>query len=165
MVSWTFTPAVDELLDNMGIFIDIPGVIIEGHHVASQPSRDYPYAALERQIPHFKIRGLNLDRYYPGTLNVSIAPRRFVMLAPEYTFPLVDWTELHPPETFSFSCCKIQFKEKQYEGMVYYPHPETKIRHFQDPSVIEVLAEYIPGIDYGGKVELSLNPEEIKITD
>jgi hypothetical protein len=87
------------------------------------------------------------------------------MVKPEYTFPLVAWTDLHPPETFSFSPCKVRFEGREYAGMVYYPHPETKIRHFQDPSMIEVLTEHIPGIGYGSQVELMVDPEQIKICE
>ncbi len=141
----------------------VSGIVVEGHRVASQPSKDYPYAALEKQKPYFKERGLDLGHFFLGTLNVSIAPLTFALIQAEITFPLVAWTDLHPPETFSFSPCKVRFQGIEYQGMVYYPHPETKIRHFQDPSLIEVLAEYIPGIGYGSQVELVLNPEQIKI--
>jgi hypothetical protein len=142
----------------------ISGIVVEGHHVASQPSKEYPYPALEKQIPFFKERGLDLNHFHLGTLNISIAPKRFEMHNPRYTFPLVRWTDLHPPETFSFSSCKVRFKGQEYDGLVYYPHPETKIRHFQDPSVIEILAEFIPQLSYGGGVELLLALEEILLT-
>lgn len=144
-------------------WIIVSGVVVEGHRVASQPSKDYPYSALEKQKPYFKERGLDLERFFLGTLNVSIAPLKFELFKPEYTFPLVPWTDLHPPETFSFSRCKIRFQRVEYEGMVYYPHPETKIRHFQNMALIEVMAEHLPGILYGDRVELFLNPEEIRI--
>ena len=141
----------------------VNGIVIEGHRVASRPSKDYPYAALEKQKPYFKELGLDLGNFFPGTLNVSISPLTFALIKAEITFPLVAWTDLHPPETFSFSPCKDRFQGCEYEGIVYYPHPETKIRHFQDPSLIEVLAEYIPGIEYGSQVALLLYPKQIKI--
>jgi hypothetical protein len=47
---------------------------------------------------------------------------------------------------------------------VYYPHPETKLRHFQDPSLLEVIAEPIPQIKYGDEVTIRLNPDEILIS-
>jgi hypothetical protein len=141
----------------------VKGIIIKGHRVASQPSAVYPYPTLEKQKPYFREYGLDLDRFFLGTLNISIAPLTFEMIKPEYTFPLVAWTDLHPPETFSFSHCKVRFWGQEYEGMVYYPHPETKIRHFQDPSMIEVMAKEIPGIGYGSRVELFFDPEQIRI--
>ena len=146
-----------------GEWVVVSGIIIKGHHVASQPSTEYPYPTLEKQKPYFKERGLDLDRFHLGTLNISIAPLKFEMVKPEYTFPLVAWTDLHPPETFSFSPCKVRFPGQEYEGMVYYPHPETKIRHFQDPSMIEVMAQEIAGIGYGSRVELVLDPQQIRI--
>ncbi|MHB8136150.1 MAG: hypothetical protein ACYDH1_18230 [Anaerolineaceae bacterium] len=143
----------------------VSGIVVEGHRVASRPSKDYPYSALEKQKPYFKERGLDLGQFFLGTLNVSIAPLTFEIVKAEFTFPLVAWTDLHPPEMFSFSPCKVRFQGKQYEGMLYYPHPETKIRHFQDPALMEVLAAYIPGIGYGSQVELLLNLEQIKIVE
>jgi hypothetical protein len=70
---------------------------------------------------------------------------------------------LASPEHFSFSRCKIVFKEVEYEGWVYYPHPETKLRHFQNPSLLEVIAMGIKDIRYGDEVDVSVNAEEISI--
>jgi hypothetical protein len=142
----------------------VSGIVVRGHRVASRPSREYPYGTLEKQKPCFKERGLDLSRFFPGTLNVSIAPLTFEMVRPKYTFPLVEWTDLHPPETFSFSLCRVRFRGREYESLVYYPHPETKIRHFQDPSLVEVIAERIPGIRYGDRVELLLDPNEVRVS-
>src|SRR5512143_3895809 len=83
----------------------VSGIVIEGYGVASGPSQDYPYGALDRQRPIFKARGFDLDGYFNGSLNIDIRPATFKMLKPEYTFPLVEWTDPHPPETFSFSRC------------------------------------------------------------
>lgn len=85
------------------------------------------------------------------------------MSAPEFTFPLVQWTDLHPPETFSFSRCEVIFKEIEYSGWVYYPHPETKKNHFQNPSLVEVITHLIPGIQYGDALEVVLDIKEIKV--
>ena len=143
----------------------VSGVILAGYRVASGPSRDYPYGTLEKQIPLFKQLGLNLERFHPATLNVSIAPATFEMIDPEYTFRQVTWTDLHPPEDFSFSSCTVRFKGGRYAGYIYYPHPETKKRHFENASLIEVISEYIPEIHYGGLAELELNADEIRITN
>jgi hypothetical protein len=137
--------------------------VIEGHRVASRPSGVYPYGTLEKQRPFFKQLGLDLADCYDGTLNISIAPHTFRMDNPQYTFEAVEWTDLHPPETFSFSRCRLAYAARLIPGWVYYPHPETKLRHFQHPSMIEVLAPYIPGIEYGTGLELHLNPDEITI--
>ena len=136
---------------------------MQGHQVASRPSAAYPYSSLEKQRPYFKDRGLDLSPYFNGTLNISIAPLEFEMTKPEFIFPLVEWTDLHPPETFSFSRGKVWFEGKEYEGWVYYPHPETKKTHFQNPSLIEVITYEIANIKYGDTLELEINPKEITI--
>jgi len=141
----------------------LKGVLVKGYQVASRPSREYPYSALEKQKPFFKVLGLDLYEYYNGTLNVSIAPVEFKMSAPEFTFELVEWTDLHPPETFSFSRCKVRFEGNEYDGWVYYPHPETKKSHFQNPSLIEIITYEIPNIKYGDLVEIEVNSSEITI--
>ncbi len=141
----------------------LPGTLMRGHQVASRPSKDYPYSSLEKQKPYFKSLGLDLSPYFNGTLNISIVPLEFEMTKPEFTFPLVEWTDLHPPETFSFSRCKVRFQGKEYTGWVYYPHPETKKTHFQNPSLIEVITYEIEGIQYGDVIDIEVNPQEITI--
>jgi len=144
-------------------WILLHGTIVEGYRVASSPSKDYPYGALDRQRPIFAARGLDLSGYFNGTLNIDIRPHTFKLIKPEFTFHNVEWTDLHPPEHFSFSRCRVIFKDIEYEGWVYYPHPETKLRHFQNPSLMEVIAMPIPGINYGSEVSVLVNPEEIEV--
>ena len=144
-------------------WITLRGIIVQGYHVASGPSKDYPYGALDRQRPIFKSRGLDLAGYFNGTLNIDIRPYTFAMVKPQYTFPHVEWTDLHPPEHFSFSRCKVIYQDVEYEGWVYYPHPETKKRNFQNPSLVEVIATPIPELKYGDMVRVLLNQEEIVV--
>ena len=141
----------------------VNGILVQGYRVASGPSKDYPYGALERQRPFFKAGGLDLGSYFNGSLNIDIRPFQFHMLKPEFTFHHVAWTDLHPPEHFSFSHCKTIFKDVEYDGWVYYPHPETKLRHFQNPSLLEVIAMPIPEIQYGDELQVLLNPQEITL--
>jgi len=144
-------------------WIRINGILVQGYRVASGPSADYPYGALERQRPLFKERGFDLEGYVNGTLNIDIRPYVFKMEKPQYTFEFVEWTDLHPPEHFSFSHCKVIYRDAEYEGWVYYPHPETKKRNFQNPSLVEVIATLIPRIQYGDEVQVLLNSEEISV--
>ena len=143
----------------------VNGILLQGYRVASGPSTDYPYGALDRQRPLFKERGLDLNAYFNGTLNIDIQPNTFKLLKPEFTFHHVEWTDLHPPEHFSFSRCKVIYKDIEYEGWVYYPHPETKLRHFQNPSLLEVIAVHIPQIKYGDSLDVLVNPEEILVME
>ena len=145
------------------MFKRLPGILVRGHQVASRPSKDYPYSSLEKQKPYFKSFGLDLYEYFNGTLNISIAPLTVEMTAPESTFPFVQWTDLHPPETFSFSRCKVIFREVEYSGWVYYPHPETKKNHFQNASLVEVITYEIPGIQYGDVLDVEVNSSEITV--
>jgi hypothetical protein len=145
------------------MLITVSGVVVAGYRVASGPSKDYPYGTLEKQIPLFKERGLDLERFYSGTLNISIAPQSFEMVKPEYTFRQVAWTDLHPPEDFSFSGCTLGFKANRYAGYVYYPHPETKKRHFENASILEIISVRIPDIKYGDQVTVELNMDELHI--
>jgi hypothetical protein len=137
------------------------GKVVKGYRVASGPSADYPFGALDRQRPIFKLHGLDLSDYFNGTLNIDISPRAFKLIKPQFTIHNVEWTDLHPPEHFSFSRCKVIFKEMEYDGWVYYPHPETKLRHFQNPSLLEVIGMEIKDIHYGDEVDVLLNAEEI----
>jgi CTP-dependent riboflavin kinase len=141
------------------------GVVVRGHQVASKKSEHYPEGTIEMQIPFFLELGLDLTMFYRGTLNVSIAPSTFKLGQAEYKFPKVQWTSKHPAEDFSFSRCRLVYKNVRYEGWVYYPHPETKKRHFQNPSLIEIIAPVIPEIKYGDKVEIEINPQEIIVSD
>lgn len=143
----------------------VHGRIVEGYRVASGPSADYPYGALNRQRPLFASRGLDLSNYFNGTLNIDIRPHTFKLVNPEFTFYHVEWTDLHPPEHFSFSRCKVVFRGIEYDGWVYHPHPETKLRHFQNPSLLEVIAMPIPEVRYGEELEVLVNPQEIEVRE
>ena len=145
-------------------WLSVRGVLAEGYRVASGPSKDYPYGALDRQRPLFKERGLDLAGYFNGTLNVDIRPYVFRLIKPEFTFRNVEWTDLHPPEHFSFSHCRVLYRDAQYDGWVYYPHPETKKRNFQNPSLLEIIARPIPNIQHGDALEVELNPDRIEVT-
>ena len=143
----------------------IKAVVQEGHQVASGQADDSPYprGSIEMQAPYFKEYGINLDEYYSATLNLFIAPYIFEVVSPEFTVRNLKWVEGFPAEDFSFSKCEIVFADKKYKGLVYYPHPETKIGHFHSQSLIEIITKHIPNIAYGDEVYLKLNQAEINI--
>ncbi|MEP7270292.1 MAG: hypothetical protein ABI882_02250 [Acidobacteriota bacterium] len=142
----------------------LSGEVMRGHQVASRASEHYDRGALELQMPFFKERGLDLSGYYSATLNISIAPLTFRMINAELHFSRVAWTSKHPPEDFSFSRCRVHFKETSHDGWIYYPHPETKVRHHQNASLIEVIAPFIAGLGYGSKVGLEVNKSEVEVS-
>ena len=144
--------------------LEIEGVVVKGHGVASgrSPDSPYPKSTIAMQKPYFKAKGLDLDGYFfDDTLNISISPQKFRIIKPRFSFPFLRWTDLHPPETFSFSACQLKPHRMLYEGWIYYPHPETKNVHFQDESTIEIIAPHIPKIKYGTSIMLLLNSEEV----
>ena len=59
----------------------------------------------------------------------------------------------------------VRFRGGSYAGYIYYPHPETKKRHFESASLLALISVYIPEICDGERVELELNAEEIHITN
>jgi len=143
----------------------IKAVVQEGHQVASGQADDSPYprGSIEMQAPYFKEHGINLDKYYSATLNLSITPYIFEVVSPEFTIRNLKWAEGFPAEDFSFSKCELSFAGVLYTGLIYYPHPETKIGHFHSESLIEIITQYIPNIEYGDEVYLKLNQDEINI--
>ncbi len=149
----------------VGNWVTLPGVVVRGYMVASGQAADSPYpgGTIAMQLPFFKKLGLDLSGCYPATLNISVSPYTFSLANPEHTFRRVEWTSEHPPEDFSFSRCRVTFNRATYRGWVYYPHPETKKRNFQNPSTVEVLAPFIPSLKYGYTVELALNTDEIRL--
>jgi len=156
----------ESIKDKKDYWLKVEGVVEPGHQVASGRSEDTPYPAgsIELQMPFFKALGLDLTAFYRGTLNVSIRPYTITLTRPRFTFRQVKWIEGFPPEDFSFSPCKLTFEGHTYDSWIYYPHPETKTKHFQDPSILEIIAPYIPNISYGDKVELHLNSREIELS-
>ena len=144
----------------------IEGTVIMGRGWTSGHAKDCPYpnGTVGLQLPHFRKRGLDLGTFYPGTLNVSIAPRKFKLHNPEFTFQNVKWHAGHRPEDFSFSRCWINYEQQRVQGVVYYPHPETKVNYFLDDSTFEIIAEYLDSIHPGSRVELEINSNEITIT-
>jgi hypothetical protein len=147
--------------------IAVSGRVVEGHRVASGQAERSPYPAgsIALQVPHFQVRGLDLSRFYPATLNVEIAARRFVMKNPAYRFEQVRWFLPNLPEDFSFSRCQVGVRDRLCDGWVYYPHPDTKPAHWQAPNIIEVITSWLDGITYGDAVTLHLDPLEIDILD
>ncbi len=148
-----------------GPWIAVNGAVQPGHRVASGQGGDprYPGGTLRLQFPKFAAMGLDLTDVLAATLNISIQPLRWIMHAPQFVFKAVSWTTHHPPEDFSFSRCEVVFEERRTSGWIYYPHPETKIDHFQDASMMEVLAPRIPHIGYGARVQLWINGNEVVV--
>ena len=143
----------------------VAGVVVTGYGVAS--GRSYgadEQGTIARQIPHFQKLGLDLTAYHPATINVSIAPRELTIHSPEFIFRQVAWTEDHGPEDFSFSRCKLEVAATQYTAWLYYPHPETKPGHLHPPTLAEIISPFIGGIAPGSRIQLLLDPTEVRVS-
>ena len=146
-------------------YLHVGGIVQQGHQVASGRAESSPFPAgtIELQAPLFADMGLDLSWAFMGTINVSIEPFRFRFLRSDYTFANVKWTESYPPETFSFARCALEFAGRSYSAWIYYPHPETKISHFQPPSLIEIITQPIETIAYGSPVDIAYDPRSIEV--
>ena len=151
-----------------------PGVLFKGHGVASGQALSsgasgispYPKGTIAMQSPFFAALGLDLSPYWPGTLNLSFSPSELCLRHPDYLFRDLEWTHLHPPETFSFWRIRLRFvgnNDLTVPGLVYWPHPETKARHWQNQSTLEILAPFIGHLSLGQTVELGVDPAAIQI--
>lgn len=145
--------------------VSLTGIVKPGHQVASGSSPNSPYerGTLEMQLPFFQKLGLDLSSFFLGTINISIAPNTFKLVKPKHTFPHVKWHPDYDAETFSFSPCRLLHQGNSYQGLIYYPHPETKIGHFQDDSILEAIAPKIPDLNYGDRITLEIDPQEIQL--
>lgn len=130
----------------------IPGVVTSGYGVASGRGKDsrYPSGTIALQAPYFSEKGIDLSGYFPGTLNVDLSP-----YAPVPTQPIFDDVLRWFPdieERFLLSPVTVQRRGRQFAGLWYYPHPQTKPAHFQRESVVELLLPWIEGIRAGEQV-------------
>lgn len=143
----------------------VQGVIRQGYGVASgsSASSPYPHGTLSLQVPLFKERGVDLSGFFLGTLNVDISPQRFAVTRPDVTLRAVAWTDRIPPEDFSFCACLLEAGGTRHRALIYHPHPETKVEHFQNESVVEVLAPYVSDLAIGSKVILRLRGLNVRV--
>ena len=150
----------------MGDWIQVKGNVKKGYGVASGISGDlrFPRGTLKLQKPFFQERGLNLDGYYLGTINLSIAPHRYEVKVPKCTFRQVEWSPENPAEDFSFFDCRILTNSNhRLNGLIYYPHPETKPEHFQSPDVLEIITFPIDGLNDRDKLIMEVDREQMAI--
>ena len=141
--------------------------VVAGHQIASGRAAVTPYPAgsIELQLPHFKARGLDLSDCYRGTLNLSLKPKRFEWIKPDYSFENVQWIDGFQPETFWFATCVLLRGNVIFPGWIYYPHPETKTQHHHDDTVLEIICNLVPNIQYGDTVKLLYSPEKLRVEE
>jgi hypothetical protein len=142
--------------------------IVPGHRVASGLNGNprFPGGTLRMQTPFFLALGFDLGAYHGGTLNVSIAPCRYRVVKAPTTFRNVKWHPTEPPEDFSFfDVHLIRPDGPPIAGKIYYPHPDTKPAHFQQPDVLELLLPFVDGLNYGDVLTLSVPAEQMTFVE
>lgn len=140
--------------------------VVQGHQVASGLNGNprFPGGTLRMQEPCFKALGLDLGAFHQGTLNVSIAPCHYSVRRARHTFQNVKWHPTEPAETFSFFDVRlIRPGAAPVGGLIYYPHPETKPEHFQQPDVLELLLPFVEGLEYGTDLILEIPEDQMVI--
>jgi CTP-dependent riboflavin kinase len=145
----------------------VKGIIKQGYGVASGKGGDsrFPQGTIAMQKPFFKKLGLDLEQYFSGTLNISIHPHQYIIKNSKYTFRNVQWSSTEPAEDFSFFDCLILFNHNTtaINGLIYYPHPETKPEHFQSADILEIIAPPIENLKYEDEVMLECDRTQIHI--
>jgi hypothetical protein len=144
----------------------VSATIVPGYQVASGANANprFPGGTLRMQLPFFSALGLDLSAYHLATLNLSIAPVRYQVVAPRLTFRKVKWHPTELAEDFSFFDCKLHMPSREpVPALIYYPHPDTKPEHFQPDELLEVLAPFIEGISYGMRLMLEVPEEQMRV--
>jgi hypothetical protein len=138
--------------------------LVEGHRVASGLNGNprFPGGTLRMQTPYFQERGFDISHLYLGTLNVSIAPLSYRVVKARHTFANVKWHPTEPTEDFSFFDVRVVCPDgTTVAGYIYYPHPETKPEHFQQPDVLELLLPFVEGLRYGMTLRLEVPADQM----
>ncbi|MGB3760887.1 MAG: hypothetical protein WBA07_31710 [Rivularia sp. (in: cyanobacteria)] len=144
----------------------VKGIIKKGYGVASGKGGDkrFPNGTIEMQKPFFRKLGLDLEPYFAGTLNISISPHQYKVKQAKYTLKNLKWAEKEPAEDFSFFDCRIQLKNGELqEGLIYYPHPDTKPEHFQAADILEIITFKIDDLKYNDNIILEVDNQQIEI--
>jgi hypothetical protein len=152
----------------MSDWIQVKGRVTKGHGVASGQAGDarFPQGTIAMQKPFFQTLGLDLEGYFPGTINLSIAPHQYAIRNAKYTFRNLKWSPTSPAEDFSFFDCRLLISgDRSISGLIYYPHPETKPEHFQAADILEILAPPIDALSYGDEIVLEVDRLQIDILD
>ncbi|MDB6030111.1 MAG: hypothetical protein JWM16_449 [Verrucomicrobiales bacterium] len=138
--------------------------IVPGHQVASGLNGNprFPGGTLSMQTPFFRALGFDLGKYHGGTVNISIAPLRYCVIKAPTTFRQVKWHPTEPAEDFSFFDVQlIRPDSPPIAGKIYFPHPDTKPAHFQQPDVLELLLPFVKDLKYGDEIKLSVPTDQM----
>ena len=115
------------------------------------------------QNPYFQALGLDLSHYHRGTLNItSLRTGIRARAAPD--FPRSKMASHRTRGDFSFFDVRlIRPGALPSEGLIYFPHPDTKPKHFQQPDVLELLLPFVNGLSYSTEIRLEVPTEQMLI--
>lgn len=145
------------------------GTVKAGHGVASGRSagtvgNPYPQGSIAMQVPYFKSLGLDLSPCFSGTINLDVAPKSWQILKADHCFENLRWTDLHPPETFSFAALQVLWQGTWHAGWLYHPHPETKATHLQNSSVMELILPKLSGLSTGLVLSVRCSAQNLRLS-
>lgn len=157
-----FVPAAEPAPE---LDLAVTGVIASGHGHASgrNPNSPYRVSTVQLQYPHFLALGLDLGHCFPGTLNVSIAPLTYRIVQPIFACQDVRWFPERRPENFAFCRCRLVADAGAVDGYIYHPDPATKTRHPDNPSHLQILCPFVPGLALGDAVTVWASSAEIAL--
>ncbi|WP_088239635.1 hypothetical protein [Calothrix rhizosoleniae] len=150
----------------MSNWVQVKGIVKKGYGVASGKSGNprFPQGTIEIQKPFFSELGVKLDQYFSGTINLSISPHEYEIINAKYTCKNLQWLPDNPAEDFSFFDCRIRRDTGEVlDGLIYYPHPETKPEHFQSADILEIITTYVNDLKYGDELILEVDSQQINI--
>lgn len=143
-----------------GSVLALPGIVIPGYGVASGTGGSQGF--LEQQAEGLG-KFIDWQRFWKGTINVSIAPKAFVWRDRTATAPNLRWSQDQPAEDFCLAPTRIEVGGVRRDAWVYYPHPRTKAQNFHSPSVVEIIAPWIESVRYGSSVTVELDTAKFVI--
>jgi len=141
-----------------GVQLEVAGVVVAGHGVASGASGDprFPSGTIACQVAPFLALGVDLRPFHPATLNVATA-RPISLTQPDHRLRGVRWHDQRPPEDFTLLHARLRTAAgDEADVMLYVPDPATKPEHHQPPQVVEVLAPWLADVAENPHVTLIL---------
>ena len=101
--------------------------------------------------------GFPIDHLHFGTLNISIAPKEYETVQSIRTFRNISWHPKTSPEIFP-TIVEFEFRREAFKKSLYTARTPDKPEHFQESTVLEVIAPWIENISYGVTMELAMPP-------
>lgn len=143
--------------------LTISGKIKKGLQIASGINPD-PSLELNNTIslqkPFFEQAGIpDIPKIFDGTINLDIAPKLFTIISPDHDVTCA-WTK-NVTERFWFIRALISYNLKSYKGYIYYPYPSPIKSH--NDTIIELLSEKIPDIEYGNPLSIQVSSKQINL--